>query len=283
MGLARLALLSLLFLGQAILALAWCGTSEFDPIHDDVYRQLLEEEENRLWVPPDQFENLTIDTYFHVITSTDSTEFDDVSFEAQIDNLNDAYAPANISFNLVTINRMQNDTWARDHDPGIMEYTTRQGNVSTLNIYFQERLKDASSVHGYCTLWTLGLLPRKTGIVQYWPDACHVRIDELFDGGGESTTVHEVGHWLGLLHVFQGSTCNPDDYGDYIVDTPPQITGSQTCGFSVDPCSGEVDFAMGHNFMDYSPTACRIRFTPGQYRRMRHYFEKYRSIGGIWD
>jgi len=62
------------------------------------------------------------------------------------------------------------------------------------------------------------------------------------------TVTHEVGHWLGLFHVFQGGCTGS---GDMIADTPPQSTLTDGCPVGQDSCSGGgVDSI--HNYMDYS-------------------------------
>lgn len=100
--------------------------------------------------------------------------------------------------------------------------------------------------------------------------------------------VHEVGHCLGLSHIFTGSglgecvetgglcqNSEPDCYccGDYVCDTPvsPQsITVSTDCSQSVSPVG--LPLEVFRNYMSYAdPGPCRDRFTPGQARRMWAY------------
>ena len=93
------------------------------------------------------------------------------------------------------------------------------------------------------------------------------------------TATHEVGHYLGLLHTFQGG-CGTSDCsasGDLVCDTNPESSPNYsscsrvTCG-SPDPVK---------NYMDYSEDACMDNFTPDQAARMRCVLIHYREA--LWS
>ena len=81
------------------------------------------------------------------------------------------------------------------------------------------------------------------------------------------TTTHEVGHWLGLFHIWgdDGTACTGSDQID---DTPNQAGNNS--GFCRthpynDGCSSAVMFM---NYMDYSTDICMNMFSVGQCARM---------------
>lgn len=86
------------------------------------------------------------------------------------------------------------------------------------------------------------------------------------------TTVHEVGHWLNLQHLWGDGTCGSDQ----VDDTPPQKTFNQGCpGFPKlnNSCgNGDANGEMFINFMDFTDDACMVMFTKGQVSRMRSLF-----------
>lgn len=94
--------------------------------------------------------------------------------------------------------------------------------------------------------------------------------------------VHEVGHFLGLRHIWgdgqTGSGCAVDDYID---DTPNQADKSNfDCNWSMNTCNditGPQLPDMVENYMDYSNHQCQNSFTKQQILVMRGSISKYRN------
>ncbi|GAA4898510.1 pregnancy-associated plasma protein-A [Stackebrandtia albiflava] len=87
-----------------------------------------------------------------------------------------------------------------------------------------------------------------------------------FDGG--RTTVHEVGHWLNLRHIWgdDGEGCAGSDF---VTDTPNQAgPSSGVPRFPKVSCDNAPHGDLFVNFMDYSDDACTVMFTHGQAGRM---------------
>jgi Pregnancy-associated plasma protein-A len=213
---------------------------------------------------------------FHVITNGRSGRLTASDVKRQVEVLNAAYggrtggADTGVSFRLVHLDVTVNRRWfARPkHHEHAMMAALRHGGRRTLNLYSAAVGVD---VLGFSTFpqW-YRRHPRLDGVV----------IDyRSLPGGGTShfdrgyTAVHEVGHWLGLLHTFENGCTAP---GDSIPDTPYEAEPTEACPWFKDTCPAAGDDPV-HNFMDYGYDDCMSEFTPGQARRIRAAWAAYRS------
>ncbi|KAL1968767.1 hypothetical protein VTN77DRAFT_1593 [Rasamsonia byssochlamydoides] len=249
---------------------------------------------------------IQIDTWFHIVSTNDQVDLvTDDMIMSQFSYLQRAYANTSISYKLVGVDRSINDTWARNGDDLGMKRTLRKGTYRTLNIYFQTDLQVspgssisarddnnnnsigtfpmspqfASNLLGFCTLPN-PKINASSPPADYIEDGCNILAATMPGGsiahynlGG--TTIHEVGHWNGLLHTFQGETCDSD--GDYIPDTPFQSVPTDGCPATKDSCPNSPGLDAIHNFMDYSSDDCYQGFTNDQASRMRNMWSLMRE------
>jgi hypothetical protein len=191
---------------------------------------------------------------------------------SQITALNAAFASHGIQFTLAGTTLSKNNNWY--NDTGTYYNTLARDVLNNLNIY----TNTASGNLGYAYVPNGGgVVGNKFDrVVIYWRAMGNPGTYGAPYNEGD-TTVHEVGHYLGLYHTFQGGCAAASgcaNNGDLICDTPPEgsahfspCTDPNTCG-NPDPI---------HNFMDYSDDNCMFEFSGNQQNRMRCTIANWRT------
>jgi hypothetical protein len=240
-------------------------------------------------------EVITIPVVVHIVYNDARQNISDEQVRSQIAVLNNDYrkknadaanvpdafkiyaADAKIEFRLATVDPVGLPT------SGIVRKSTSQTSFTV-----DDKIKfaatggdDAWSADQYLNLWvgnvvggvlgyasSPGCTPSKDGVViRYSVFGTTSNVAPPYNKG--RTAVHEIGHWLGLRHIWGDAACGDDK----IDDTPPQAGPTRGCPSGVQvTCTSGATGNMYMNFMDFTNDACTNMFTKGQAAKMHELF-----------
>jgi len=212
-----------------------------------------------------------IDVYIHIIRDSNGNGGPTpTQINNQISVLNAAFG---INFNVKATDSANNSSWytcTGGTCESAMKNALRQGTADDLNIYFNNM---GSGLLGWATFpSSYASQPNLDGVVI---------LSASLPGGSASpynlgdTATHEVGHWMGLYHTFQGGCSNT---GDSVSDTNAERSPAYGCPTGRDSCAGKKFSGVDPitNFMDYTDDSCMFQFSNGQRSRMDQQFATYR-------
>jgi len=240
---------------------------------------------------------ITIPVVVHVVHNQPVENITDIQIKSQIDALNADFSRTNNDFNKVpsVFAKVSANTNIRFElakvDP-MGRPTTGIIHKKSTRMMWTDDDKIKSVANGgsttwdsrsYLNIWVCNTVPGLTGYATFpgadrTIDGIVVRYDAFgttgkvvapFNKG--RTLTHEVGHWMGLKHLWGDQQCGDDG----IQDTPKQRGGNS--GDPVFPrvtaCNSSKEGEMFMNFMDFTNDASMGMFTEGQKRVMRSQFE----------
>jgi hypothetical protein len=240
---------------------------------------------------------LTIPCIFHIITDGAGAEnISAAQVQAQVDQLNIDFrnlagsidpvaADIEIEFCLAILDPSDNPltepginrvtTYGEGpFNTGIIDGTIKPGTIWNPDEYMNVWVADLSGgLLGYAQfpsnaglggLGANGGAANTDGVVHLYSTIGSVA--NPFPGGAPfnlgRTMTHEVGHWLGLRHIWGDANCG----NDFCNDTPQSQTSNYGCP-NITTCDGQED--MVENYMDYTNDACMNIFTANQKDRIR--------------
>ncbi|MCY0999033.1 zinc metalloprotease [Myxococcus sp. MISCRS1] len=218
--------------------------------------------------------SVTVPTYFHVVnkgTGIANGDIPESQINAQMAVLNAAYQNTPFRFVLQGITRTTNSKWyalkSGSANERAMKKALRQGGKESLNIYSANL---SGGLLGWATFpSSYASNPQQDGVVILYSSVPGGTAAPYNEG---DTGTHEVGHWLGLYHTFQGG-CTAT--GDSVSDTPAEASPAYGCPTGRDTCSGGGLDPIT-NFMDYTDDSCMNTFSAGQVTRADDLAAAYR-------
>lgn len=171
---------------------------------------------------------------------------------SQLEAMNTAYAPHGISFVEAGTDWTVNSNWASDGAELAMKQSLRQGTYADLNLYFINSM----DYLGYCYFPT----DSSGSDSDFYYDGCTILSSSIPGGSSTNydeglTAVHEIGHWFGLYHTFQGGCA----VGDRVDDTPAEASAASGCPTGRDTCPNQDGEDPITNYVSFQVPSWRSR------------------------
>ncbi|KAK3182618.1 hypothetical protein K4F52_006068 [Lecanicillium sp. MT-2017a] len=246
-----------------------CGNGPASEEHMAISRELRLIEKRVLSDDYKAPEDIQVPVYVHIVASSNTVEggFVDQRQNAKdmIVGLNEGYKGMGFNFTLMNITYTINEDWAIQTEMlgTEMKNSLRLGDYKTLNLYY---IVDVwGDWDGLCN-YPMTVDERGDN---FFADGCIIQASSM---NNNVSTIHEVGHWLGLIHTFEGGCSG----GDLVDDTPAmEDTGYGVCEEGQNTCPGQPGLDPVRNYMSYG--SCRDSFTAGQRARMETMWNYYRA------
>jgi gliding motility-associated-like protein len=247
----------------------------------------------------------TLPVVVHIIHQNGAENITDATAQQAIDQMNDAFANINY-YDQDTGVDTQVEFCLAKRDPDGSATTGINRVVSPLTDMIMEtedlQVKDLIRWNPleYINIWVVREICSQSigcGVAgyAYFPSSHGdpedgILLEANYMGSSPANTgvlIHEMGHYLGLYHTFQGGCGNNDctQDGDRVCDTPPDnSTAPVPCGADVNSCTTDTQSGfptdqddMYINYMDYGDLDCYSAFSQGQADRMDFFINGTRS------
>jgi hypothetical protein len=242
-----------------------CATEDLPLVEREVIRARFEARQGFPMSKP----TAPINVYWNIVHKSDGSggTVTEAMIDEQMDVLNAAYSGF-ATFQIGNVRHHRNSRWYAGNQERKMKQALRQGSADDLNMY---TLEPGGGLLGWATFpSSYARNPSMDGIVLHYGTLPGGGL-EPYDLG--DTATHEVGHWVGLYHTFQGGCTGA---GDEVSDTPAEASAAFGCPVGRDTCAGGGDDPI-ENFMDYTDDACMDTFTTGQFARANFHWDEYRQ------
>ncbi len=173
------------------------------------------------------------------------------------------------------VQRKNSPIVSQNADDGNAKYTSGGGlSAWNRNNYFNIWVVNNIATDGGGVTLGYAQFPNWGSAATYGVVIRHDRMGAIGTGNGDRTLTHEVGHCLGLFHIFQSGcgsgTSNCNSQGDGCCDTPPTEEAMWSCVTTQNTCSqvppadfyGFDAYDQFENYMSYSP--CQNMFSADQ-------------------